>query len=114
MTDLGPLGGRTKTTEDSPPEQSEREIKRISTVMALLKWTFVATMTGLCLWVLVVAVIELTQRAERDRRIDACATAMASESAQEGVGVPIPQCESLSDSERREAAYIYVQRRNLL
>lgn len=123
MTDLGPTG-RTKHTEDDgclpyeedyatkrvQRERAQARRERIAMTRSLLKWSLIITVTGLCCWVLTTAIWSLAHREETQRRVRACAAAMA---AQETLRGPVAQCEPLSPSERREAAYQYGQMRGL-
>lgn len=112
---------RTKHTEDVPDaikiglwDEVTEENRRMRLVQRLLGWALIIAVVALLAWVATLKAVEISQRDDRDRRIHACATAMASESARESAEVPIPRCESLSPSERREAAYVYAQREGLL
>lgn len=122
VTDLGPTG-RTKHTEGRSLsevarlerlEQAERDAENMRLAKRLLLWSLTIALGGLLAWFAYGAVATMMKAPERERRIDACATAMASESARESTEVPISQCRSLSPSERREAAYTYAQREGLL
>jgi hypothetical protein len=130
VTDLGPTG-RTKHTEDDPYshygilsqdpeeyakrlEQAERNAENMRLAKRLLLWSLTIALGGLLAWFAYGLVATMMKAPERERRIDACATAMSSESARESTEVPIPQCRSLSVSERREAAYVYAKREGLL
>ncbi len=129
MTDLGPTG-RTKHTEVGPTVWevlSENELRRLDRLKQveqnaanmrlakqLLLWSLTIALGGLLAWFAYGLIAHMMQAPERERRIDACATAMASESARESTEVPIPPCASLSVSERREAAYTYAKREGLL
>jgi hypothetical protein len=128
VTDLGPTG-RTQHTDDPVPygallwgekerlerlEQAERNAENMQMARRLVSWSLTLAVVGLLAWFAYGAVATMMKAPERERRIDACATAMASESARESTEVPIPQCRSLSPSERREAAYTYAQREGLL
>lgn len=130
MTDLGPTG-RTKHTQDDPrtvwellsmeeqrrPErlkQAEQNAANMRLAKQLLLWSLTIAMAGLLAWFAYGLVSTMMKAPERERRINACATAMAAESAREGTEVPIPQCRALSPSERREAAYTYARREGLL
>jgi hypothetical protein len=120
---LGPTGGRTKDTEDvstgrevlvETREATRQEAEAVLLAKQLLLWSLTIAMAGLLAWFAYGLVSTMMKAPERERRINACATAMAAESARESTEVPIPQCRSLSPSERREAAYTYAQREGLL
>jgi len=126
--DLGPTG-RTKHTDETgwplsrvkpwegqrtEAEQYRQEQARMRLTISLLGWSIVITVLALAGWLAYLKLDEHMSAPERERRIDACATAMASESAREAVEVPIPACDSLSPSERREAAYVYAHREGML
>lgn len=127
MTDLGPTG-RTQHTDDPVADvlswgedmrlerlkQAEQHAENMRLARRLVSWSFTLAVVGLLAWFAYGAVATMMKAPERERRIDACATAMASESARESTEVPIPQCRSLSPSERREAAYTYARREGLL
>lgn len=137
MIYLGPTG-RTKHTEDGWPssrvrpygnddgtvsyeevdyavkqawrEREQRRQERIAMVRSLIKWSLIITTIGLFLWVMTASIWTLAHREETQRRIRACAAAMA---AQETLRGPVAQCDPLSPSERREAAYQYGEMKGL-
>lgn len=129
MVDVGPTG-RTKHTEDGPTvwevlsaeeqgrlerlRQAEQNAANMRLAKQLLLWSITIALGGLLAWFAYGLIAHMVQAPERERRIDACATAMASESARESAEVPIPPCKSLSVSDRREAAYVYAKREGLL
>lgn len=113
MMHLGPTG-RTKHTEDwqpvNPTVVAVRELKEARRALRVLKWAVIIGVMAAAVWVIGTSVVDLVQAPERERRVRACAVAMEH---QEHLRGPVPECEPLSASERREAAYEYGRMRGL-
>ncbi len=113
MIHLGPTG-RTKHTDDdrpvSPTVVAVHEVRHLRGQLAILRLVICVFAGAMLGWTVYAAVTDNREQATREDRIRACTAAMT---ASERLDGPLEPCESLSASERREAAYEYGRMKGL-
>lgn len=76
----------------------------------LIRWVLVTAVVTVLVWWALSALVQHMREPEQERRVRACTAAM---DADEDLRGPIPACEALSASQRREAAYRFARDREL-